>query len=618
MAYKEVRVLPAPMKAFIPNEQPRKKIGYQDLVGKRVHWARFIVPQIMTFMTGKKRYLPEINWEGNITHKIFRTYELIFWRKEGLRPESMTTKAPDENGVYRETRHFFTAEAFISHTESLARAQVKRLIQKGRIIDRELMVFFTSLFASKFEYVMVGMGPLGYDTKNSPYRFAIAFGNAATGTEVNTSSDSYSLTTSGSDRIAVFGGYIRGTSNFATGLTYNSASATEIGSQSNPGGTYDDKPYMFYKIAPTTGSNTVATTYTTGGYHVGCGASYSGAKQSGQPDNNGANSGSTTSLTTSITPVADNCWTVLIAVNSNGQTASTGATLRSGSGANAILCDSNGAIHPAASYSMTTTQSASQPEIHKIASIAPLASTTYNQTVTATTVLTSLMTKGLSKSVVATTAISGVVRKGLSKTIIATTAVTANILKQMSKTLIATTVVTASMVATKVYLQTIAATIALTASITKIPGKLLSATTVVSASVTKTASLVRTLVATTAVSASMIKALAKTLIATTAVTASITKTPNKLLKAITSVSASVSRGIVKVLVATTQVSASIIAGRAVIMVATVTTTATIGKTVGKLLKVTLSIIAKIRAPFYKLKYPPHGDGEDYEIKYPHE
>ena len=244
--------------------------------------------------------------------------------------------------------------------------------------------------------------------------------------------------------------------------------------------------------------------------------------------------------------------------------------------------------------------------------------TTYNQSVTATTAVTGKVTKGLSKSIIATSVISGKVLKGLTRSIVATTAVTASMVKQMAKTIIGTTAVTASMVATKVFLQALTATTAVTASITKIPGKLLNVSTAVSASVAKSLALARTITATTAVTGAITKGISKTIVATTAVAASITKTPGIILKATTVVTGKIMTGYAKILTATTNVSATLVAGRAVIMTATVATTATIGKTAGKLLAVTTSITAKVLAPFWRTKYPSHGDEDDYQIKYPHD
>lgn len=244
--------------------------------------------------------------------------------------------------------------------------------------------------------------------------------------------------------------------------------------------------------------------------------------------------------------------------------------------------------------------------------------TTYDQAVTATTSITGSLIKGMSKTLTVSPAVSGSVLKQMAKSITASVATTANMVKQMAKTLTGNVAVTASMVATKVYLETLEAIASVTASITKFPGKLLTGTATVTGAITKSLTLSRTLQATATITSSVTKGLSKALTVTVGVTSSITKIPGKILQATAAVSASIDKIQARVLTATASVTASIEAGRAVIMTATVATTATVEKTVGKLLAITLSIIAKISAPFYKEKYPAHGDGEDYEIKYPHE
>lgn len=343
-------------------------------------------------------------------------------------------------------------------------------------------------------------------------------------------------------------------------------------------------------------------------------------KTTDQPDayNSGGNTG--TSVSFDVTTVADNAWIIGLGSNDSGGTfTATGSwsKLATTAWSGSAIFDTNGAISPAGATTVGFTNGGSGIEVLFAVAIKP-GSNVYNQSVTATTNITGSITKGLSKTLVATSAVSASMLKQLTKSLIATTAVTASMVKQMAKSLVATTAVSASMLATKVYLQTLTATTAITASITKIPGKLLSASTAVSASIAKVSMLARTLTATTAVTGAITKGLSKTLAATTAVTASITKTPNLVLRATTAVTASISNSLAKVLVATTHVTATLIAGRAVIMTATVTTTATIGKTVGKLLKVTTSITAKILAPFWRTKYPSHGDEDDYQIKYPHD
>lgn len=55
---------------------------------KQVNSFKKILPAIMVLFTGKERYLPEIIWSNKSwVHNIFRFYELLFWRRYGIRPE---------------------------------------------------------------------------------------------------------------------------------------------------------------------------------------------------------------------------------------------------------------------------------------------------------------------------------------------------------------------------------------------------------------------------------------------------------------------------------------------------------------------------------------------------
>ena len=66
--------------------------------------------------------------------------------------------------------------------------------------------------------------------------------------------------------------------------------------------------YVFYYINPPTGSSNVVVTCSTNALIYAGAAAYSGARQTSQPDNVGITSGAvSTSYTSSLTPVADNC-----------------------------------------------------------------------------------------------------------------------------------------------------------------------------------------------------------------------------------------------------------------------------------------------------------------------
>jgi len=247
-----------------------------------------------------------------------------------------------------------------------------------------------------------------------------------------------------------------------------------------------------------------------------------------------------------------------------------------------------------------------------------LVSTTTNQAITATTAITASIIKQMSKSLTVTSTSTTSFIRSVTKGLIVTATGTASIIKQMAKALTVTSTVTASLLAIRVYLQALTATTTVTGVITKIPGKLLSVTSTSTASIIKALSINLTVSATANVIVTLTKQINKTLESLSTITGSITKIPGKLLSTSTTVTATIDKLQAKILTATTTVSGVITAARAVILSATTTPVATITKTPGKLLSITLTITAKIIAPFWRTKYPPHGDDDDYNVKYPHD
>jgi len=140
----------------------------------------------------------------------------------------------------------------------------------------------------------------------------------------------------------------------------------------------NSKSSLWVLINPATGSNTVSMSFSGAVYKQGIAASYTGAKQSAQPDSNNSGGPTTTnSFSISTTTIADNCWLVMAGTNDNGNTVSggTGTTGRQ-SDPNGFgwLADSNAAKTPAGSYSLNVTCT-SQPMQGQILSIAPLVNT---------------------------------------------------------------------------------------------------------------------------------------------------------------------------------------------------------------------------------------------------
>lgn len=175
---------------------------------------------------------------------------------------------------------------------------------------------------------------------------------------------SWSHTCSGSNRILLVGCYAN--TDTVTGVTYNSVAMTLIGKTSFPGAGRQGA-YLYYLIAPATGSNTVAVT---GGTGIGA-VSYTGALQSGQPDSSAvSNPANATSITLSTTVVKDNSWLVCVTADGAGsETAGAGTTIRQTDANGLVLADSNGEVD-AGSRSLIINWSGSQPNAGVIASIA--------------------------------------------------------------------------------------------------------------------------------------------------------------------------------------------------------------------------------------------------------
>ena len=164
-----------------------------------------------------------------------------------------------------------------------------------------------------------------------------------------------------------------GVNDNVTGVTYNGVAMTQLVKQQ----TYK-KLYIYGLVAPATGSNSLiaSRTNTTGDFVV-IGSSYTGVSQTSLPDATGSNSlGSTGSIGTSVTTVANNCWAFL-GVDNGGSatiTASTNATLVATQATDITSAFDNqtaGAITPAGAFSMTTTNGSSVDTNSVVVSFAP-------------------------------------------------------------------------------------------------------------------------------------------------------------------------------------------------------------------------------------------------------
>jgi len=185
---------------------------------------------------------------------------------------------------------------------------------------------------------------------------AIAFDAASSASTINSAhtSKTWSHTCTGSDRVLIVGiGTFNSTGGGKiSGITYNGVSMTLVAEASAQSNIYSS---MWYLIAPSTGANNIVASFASQTYDWCASASYTGVAQSGFPDASSSGNNTSTSITGTVTTIADNAWTVMTPLcNAAGITGGTGTTVRAISPTNGrqAICDSNGDITPAGSSSL--------------------------------------------------------------------------------------------------------------------------------------------------------------------------------------------------------------------------------------------------------------------------
>lgn len=203
---------------------------------------------------------------------------------------------------------------------------------------------------------------------------AIAFDAASNGTAVATSL-TVAHTCTGSNLLLYAYVHSNLSTDFAITATYNSVSMTAVtsgflNSASN------GRQTNFYLINPATGANNIVFTPNASANMTSVNTSYTGAKQSSQPDASGTVSSSISAggtQTLSITVVAANSWIVASAHGAGDlPNASTGFTSR-GTNGNSRGGDSNGPLSAGSNSSSVTNSGAGAESVSMIGiSIAPV------------------------------------------------------------------------------------------------------------------------------------------------------------------------------------------------------------------------------------------------------
>lgn len=346
-----------------------------------------LLAQILTWITGVRRYKPEIEWRsGSWVYNAFRLYELIFWRREGVRCETITRKYYCDGRAIQE-RYFFTTEAILVHFEHELRQRLGH-------------------YRFEFEYVPVRQlaiaGPTGISLAPF-YSFAIAYGTAAHAADNSQSSVNIGPITPSGSNIFISAGYEGTTagSDAVTSAAWNtSGTATKLDNYKGSGGRFIG---VYYKEAPT--NTTASWTFSASSTDIlgGDVAQYSGVAQSSSIDplTGGTGTGykrtdasSVTTFSMTIATTVNGAWQLGFAHGAN-PSAGSGTTIRS-SGNGYGWGDSNAAIAVAGSNTINFTSTTASWSSISFA-IKPVAGTAYTKTLTETVTNTDSVLKTATK-----------------------------------------------------------------------------------------------------------------------------------------------------------------------------------------------------------------------------
>lgn len=210
----------------------------------------------------------------------------------------------------------------------------------------------------------------------------IAFDTAIEGTATSTSL-TYAHTCTGTNLVLIVFVFTYGIAgrDSITGVTYNGVAMTQVptnGKQQSIAG--DQYGYCYYLVNPASGANNVVVSMSESATIRGLSLSYTGVKQTGQPDASGKKTTQgTTSITNAVTTVADNSWLVVGASGHDvgAPVASTGVTSRYSIDGVTMVGDSGAAITPAGSFSQTLTSGSNEKFNMLQISISPILSSEF-------------------------------------------------------------------------------------------------------------------------------------------------------------------------------------------------------------------------------------------------
>lgn len=267
----------------------------------------WFLASLLHTVTGHQRDKVDIVWSRrSLTHNVFRLWELIFWRKTGIRCEA---QAHSDGWI-----KCYTWEAWIANK---LEGPVVRLLHN---IVQSLLILQSG------SHYQLQRGAIGFDNSGTQQTPGLT--------------PTISFTATGSNlEMALYPD--DGSADNVTATAYGVQVPTVVDKQNPFSNLWQ---YSYHLTAPTAGTANATATATNSDGRLNV-ISYTGCDQSGTLDAHQLRTNATTSFVPAITTVAANCWVSMSVINDGGDaTTSTGNT-RQHAG-NGRSCGDNGPVSP--------------------------------------------------------------------------------------------------------------------------------------------------------------------------------------------------------------------------------------------------------------------------------
>lgn len=270
------------------------------------NFFKTLIPKLWARVTKTHRQKVEIIWsDKSWVHNIFRFYELVCWRKFGVRPEASTRTWHDDKGKMHVIREFYTIEALLAYCETLVREylSIKSIKRVIRFFDWRDWGFEVEYITAPRLQATNGM-QFDFNPKLPIFSLAVAFDASSSKGGTSATTETVNHVCTGTHLVLwSMGGSETNTISSNTGVTYNGVAFANYTQDQRPNGDGSNADWgsIWYLVNPATGTNSLVSTWNgSSAFKEVISVSYSGCDTSNPIGATTNNSGFSTNVTATV------------------------------------------------------------------------------------------------------------------------------------------------------------------------------------------------------------------------------------------------------------------------------------------------------------------------------